>query len=137
MGRLDCAGLCVWAGQAVWVRPAQKELAGQTVQFWLRTVRFPTNPALQRQSPRRLLPVVAVLELAGQVVQPVPPCSVMYVPVAQAAHVKLLGAPEAVEKVPGEQDVQFPAVAAPRTVEYLPPEQTAHAKTLVRPVPVW
>ena len=58
------------------------------------------------QSPRWVLPVELVLELAGQVVHDVPPCSVMYVPVAQAAQAPLLGAPRAVEKVPAEQLTQ-------------------------------
>ena len=43
------------------------------------------------------------MELDGQSVQMVPPCWVMYVPDWQATHVLLLGAPEAVEKVPGRQ----------------------------------
>ena len=65
--------------------------------------RSPTKPALQTQSPRRLLPVAFVVELEGQSVQIVPPSCVMYVPDWQASHVLLLGAPEAVEKVPGRQ----------------------------------
>jgi hypothetical protein len=72
-------------------------------QDWLRMERSPTKPALQRQSPRWLLPVVFVVELDGQSVQMVPPCRVVYVPDWQATHVLLLGAPEAVEKVPDRQ----------------------------------
>ncbi len=79
-GRLDWARLRVLEGQVVWERPTQKELAGQGEQVWLRMERSPTEPALQMQSPRWLLPVLFVVELDGQPVQMVPPCWVMYVP---------------------------------------------------------
>jgi hypothetical protein len=40
--RLESAGLCVWAGQASWLSPAQYELTGQAAQVCVLTVRLPT-----------------------------------------------------------------------------------------------